>query len=306
MTLENLLERITLGNVSDDMLYDLAGRISRINNHRATEQQRQEFAALAGCSMYDIANDIYANLETLPPFVSINEPNSERKHLVAPLANNPDVRERLLFIAHGSITILQPGEDEVIQSEFLHEEASKTTEAFEQYISDHRDDNEALRIIYNNDGTPLRYDALKDLENRLKMENYRFATSVLWRTYSLIYPDEVTLPREKEKLDALTNIIQLVRFALRQQSKLVPFAQTSLQRFELWCGHRNNEKTRKQHDVLLKVIDYICTNGFCTIDDLYDIDMSTAAQIVGAIGSSEDRADEELNSLARFIIYDIA
>lgn len=306
MSLETLLERITLGNVADDMLYDLAGRISRINNNRATEQQRQEFTALAGRSMYDIASDIYQSLEALPPYESVNAPNTERRHLVAPLANHPDAREKLLFIARGSITILQPGEDEVIQSEFSHEEANRTTEAFEQYIQEHRDDIEALRIIFNNDGTPLRYDALKDLENKLKMANYRFATSSLWKTYSLIYPDEVTLPREKDKLEALTNIIQLVRFALRQQTRLVPFSQTSLQRFELWCGHRNNEKTRQQHDVLLKVIDYICTNGFCTIDDLYDIDMSTAAQIVGAFGSSEAQADEELNSLARFIIYETA
>lgn len=306
MSLEKLLERITLGNVSDDMLYDLAGRISRINNHRATEQQRVEFAALAGRSMYDITGDIYGHLDSLPPYVSINDPNTERKQLVAPLANNPDARERLLFIARGSITILQPGEDEVIQSEFSHEEADKTTEAFEQYIQEHRDDIEALRIIFNNDGTPLRYDVLKDLENKLKMANYRFATSALWKTYSLIYPDEVTIPCEKEKLEALTNIIQLVRFALHQQPRLVPYSQTSLQRFELWCGRRNNEKTRQQHDVLLKVIDYICTNGFCSIDDLYDIDMSTAAQIVGAFDRSEERADEELNSLARFIIYETA
>ena len=306
MSLETLLERITLGNVGDDMLYDLASRLSRINNHRATEKQRAEFTALAGRSMYDMANDIYAQLGSLPPYVSVGEANTERKQLVAPLANHPDARERLLFIARGSITILQPGEDEVIQSEFSHEEANKTAEAFEQYIRDHRDDIEALRIIFNNDGTPLRYDALKDLENRLKMASYRFATASLWKTYSLIYPDEVTLPSEKEKLEALTGIIQLVRFALRQQTRLVPFAQTSLQRFELWCGHRNNEKTRQQHDVLLRIIDYICTNGFCTIDDLYDIDVSTAAQIVGAFGNSEQRADEELNSLARFIIYETA
>lgn len=306
MTLEKLLERITLGNVGDDLLFDLASRLSRINSNRATEQQRQEFEDLAGRSMHDIASDIFDHLGTLPPYDNVSDPNTERKQLVAPLANHPEAREKLLIIARGTVTILQPGEDEVIQSEFSHEEAGKTAEAFEQYVSTHRDDIEALRIIYNNDGTPLRYDVLKDLENRLKMANYRFATSALWKTYSLIYPDEVALPREKEKLEALTNIIQLVRFALRQQTKLVPFAQTSLQRFELWCGHRNNEKTRQQHDVLLKIIDYICTNGFCTIDDLYDIDTSTAAQILRAFGNSEECADEELNSLARFIIYETA
>lgn len=68
----------------------------------------------------------------------------------------------------------------------------------------------------------------------------------------------------------------------------------------------NNPGTPLRYDALLKVIDYICTNGFCTIDDLCDIDMSTAAQIVRAFGSSEERADEELTSLARFIIYEIA
>ncbi len=48
---------------------------------------------------------------------------------------------------------------------------------------------EALRIIYNNNGEPITYAILKDLENRMKMENYKFNPSQLWNTYSI-----VTLP----------------------------------------------------------------------------------------------------------------
>ena len=144
---------------------------------------------------------------------------------------------------------------------------------------------------------------LKDLENKLKTANHRFATASLWKTYSLIYPDKVTVPNEKDKLEALTNIIQLVRFALQRLQKLVPFTQFSLQRFELWCGQHNNEKTKQQHDVLLKVIDYIAANGFCNIEELYEFDANSAAQIISAF-ATEDKADEALDSLARFIIYD--
>lgn len=303
LSLEKLLEKISLGNVSDEYLYDLAGRLSRINNHKASESQRREFAEKAGKAMYEIASDIYEHLDAMPEYESINQHNTERKHLVAPIANKPDVRELLLIIARGHVTILQPGEDKITQSEFSLEEANSTAEAFSKYINDHRDEIEALRLIYNNQVEPLRYDMLKDLENKLKMANYRFATAALWKTFSLIYPDKVYLPTEKDKLNALTNIIQLVRFAIHQQNSLDTFLHTSRQRFELWCGWRNRKKTQQQHDILLRVIDYIATNGFCTIDDLYDIDESTAAQIIRAFGT-EDEADRNLDSLAKFIIYD--
>ena len=304
-SLEQLLERITLGNVSDEYLYDLACRLSRINNNKVSEAQRKAFAEKAGMTMYDIATDIFnkLNSQELPEYNSVNDSNIERKRLVAPLANHPDARERLLIIARGHITILNPGEDKVIQSEFSYKEAEYTAKAFEQYIEEHKDEIEALRIIYNNQGEPLRYDMLKDLENKLITANHRFATASLWKTYSLIYPDKVTLPKEKDKLQALTNIIQLVRFALQRLQKLVPFTQFSLQRFELWCGQRNNEKTQKQHDVLLKVIDYIAANGFCNIDELYDFEANSAALIINAF-TTEEKADEALESLARFIIYD--
>lgn len=301
-SLEQLLERIAMGNVSDDYLMDLAGRLSRINSHKATEEQRQQFADLAGRSMYDIANDIFSQVESLPEYNSVNDANVERKRLVAPLANNPEARELLLVIAAGRVTILNPGEDRITESGFSVEEAQDTAEAFGQYVNDHRDEIEALRIIYNNQGEPLRYETLKELEEQLKRANYRFATSTLWRTYSLLYPDRVTMPEDKTRLEALTNIIQLVRFALHRLSRLTTFSNHSLRRFELWCGQRNNQKSIQQHDVLLKVIDYITANGFCNIDDLYDIDPSAVAQIIHAFGTAED-ADEALESLARYIIY---
>jgi hypothetical protein len=58
---------------------------------------------------------------------------------------------------------------------------------------------------------------LKDLENKLKFANSKFNPTLLWNTYSLINPEVVTKFSTKEEKEAVTNIIQLVRFAFRKQ-----------------------------------------------------------------------------------------
>ena len=62
----------------------LPQRFPRIYN-KADNSQRAEFARLAHDDMKDLASRIYGSLENgmLPPFISVDEPNNERKGLVA-------------------------------------------------------------------------------------------------------------------------------------------------------------------------------------------------------------------------------
>lgn len=117
-----------------------------------------------------------------------------------------------------------PGEDTLISKGFSVEEAKDTTEAFEKYCRDHADEIEALRIIYNQSGEPINFDMMKDLENKLKMENNRFSTKQLWNSYAIVSPNHVRRATKKEESEALTNIIQLVRFAYRQIENWTAFA----------------------------------------------------------------------------------
>lgn len=48
------------------------------------------------------------------------------------------------------------------------------------------------------------------------MENNRFAQKLLWNSYAIVYGDKVRRTTRKEESEALTNIIQLVRFAYHQ------------------------------------------------------------------------------------------
>ena len=303
MSLKELLEKITHGNVSDDYLRLLASRLSRIS-HKCEEKDRKKFISLAYISMMDIASNIFDALEqgSLPEYVNVNEPNTTRKALVHNIANHPDAREFLLILNAGFIETLMPGEDTLISKGFSQEEAQTTTSAFEAYCEEHKDEIEALRIIYNNQGEPLTYEILKDLENKLKFASNKFNTSLLWNSYAIINPQMVKHSSTKEEKEALTNIIQLVRYAFHQIERLESLYPSASQRFNLWCGQNQRPLTEEQIGVMQQVFSYIASNGYCTITEIKDNDKTQAAQLIRAFGG-KNIANEALASLSQFIIY---
>ena len=303
ITLRRLLELLTHGNLNDEYLRMIASRLARINS-KCTEKQREEFQKLAHSSMQEISAAIFEEFEnnTLPPYEDINAPNTERAALVAPLTHHPDAREYLLILAAGFVETLMPGEDQLIFKGFSQEEARNVTSAFEKYCEDHQDEIEALRMIYNNNGEPLTYAALKDLENKLKLENNKFLTSRLWNCYTIVNPQSVKKHTTKEAKEALTNIIQLVRFASHQIETLESLYPSAQQRFNLWYGQVQRTLTEQQITIIRQIVDYISSNGACTIKDIMDDDKTKAAQLIQAYGG-KPQADEALVSLSKFLLY---
>ena len=299
ITLRELLERIAHGNLPDEYLRRLAATLARLYN-KATRKQRDEFMHLAGEDMHVLSQRIFDNLPTLPPYRDINEPNNERKGLVAPVANHADARNYILILAAGFVNTLMPGEDELISKGFSVEEAQSDTEAFEQYCNDHQDEIEALRIIYNNTGEPVTYAMLKDLENKLTRANNRFAPNHLWNSYATLKPEDVKRNNTKAEREALTNIIQLVRFAFRQINRLESVVGRAGQYFNLWVGQNQRDISDKQREVISRIVDYIASNGACTVSDICSDDRTRAAQLISAFGNMQ-KADEALLSLYRFI-----
>ena len=307
ITFKVLLERMTHGQLPDHYLRRLAAIMARIST-KSTEEQREEFTAKThGTSMADLSERIYKALDpetspSLPPYKDINDSNNERKGLFAPLALHPDARELLLILNAGFIKTIIPGEDTLISKGFSVEEAKETTSAFEEYCRTHADDIEALRILYNNTGEPLTYKMLDDLSKRLRMVNAKFNVAQLWNCYSLLDRDRVKLRTTQEEKDALTNIIQLVRYALGQIDRLDSLCSSAMQYFNLWYGQLQREISPKQVEVIKQVVRYIASNGSVTIKDIKDDDASQAMQLVKAFGNLKE-ANAALLSLAGFLIY---
>ncbi len=305
ITLETLLERISHGFLPDNYLKRLAATLSRIHN-KANNQQREEFFNLAHDAMNEIASRIYDALENqqLPEFIDTNHPNNERKGLVSALANHADARRYILILNKGFIETLMPGEDTLISQGFSVEEAKSTTDAFEEFCRTNSDSIEALRIIYNNTGELITYPILKDLENKLKIANNRFSSKLLWNSYSIVMPNAVRRSTKKEEADALTNIIQLVRFAYKQIEKLESAVSSAGSYFNLWVGHyqRNFNLTEKQREIMSQIVNYIACNGACTVKDIREDNISRGVKLIKAFGNMK-KADEALQSVFNFVIY---
>ena len=173
-----------------------------------------------------------------------------------------------------------PGEDTLISKGFSVEEAKNTTEAFEQYCRDHADEIEALRILYNQSGEPITFSMMKDLENKLKMENNRFSTKQLWNSYAIVSPNSVRRTTRKEESDALTNINHVKHMSFCPIEKLDSVCVTARQYFNLWCGQWHREISDRQKQLMSQIVDYVASNGACTINDIREDDRTQAAQMI--------------------------
>ncbi|MCL2651014.1 MAG: DEAD/DEAH box helicase family protein [Candidatus Azobacteroides sp.] len=301
-TLEQLLEKISYGYLPDDYLRLLASRLSRINA-KSEEKHRVEFASLTSTTMHDLAMSIFSALESennLPEFISSNEPNAERKALVALLANNPEARKYLLVLNAGFVKILIPGEDELIYTGFSKEEAASTTQAFEEYVNMHKDEIEALRIIYNNQSLPITYAMLVDLKQKLLSADTRFKQAQLWNFYSIVNKSKV-VQLEKNEREVLTNLIQLVRYAFGLITDLRSLPSLAAQRFELWCGQNQRPLTESQKEIMKQIVRYIVANGTYTNEELREENMQIFAQLVKNFGSA-NVVNEALESLSEWML----
>ncbi len=306
LSLEQLLERLTLGTYFDleaggenlSIMQDLANRLARIYN-RTPEEHLNEFEQLAHTPLKTIVDELFAALYPEEHGV-IGEPDF--RLILLPLTSNPAARAKLVEMSKGYIYTLTEPKDEIIFAGFSHEDAQATVSAFEQYITDHRDDMEALRIIYNNADIPLTYELLDGLRNQLINANSEFSILRLWNCYTILHPDDVRPLTLKQEREALTNIIALVRYAYTHISPLSSFYPTATQRFNLWCGQMQRSLTPDQQTIMRQVLDYVLANGACPMSDLRDFDMNLAARLIGSYNNNYDLAAEALVSMSSFIL----
>ena len=305
LPLEQLLEQITHGHVIDSHLRLLAGRLARINN-KATEEQRTRFFMLSGVEMKELSSSLFTAFDngtlTSHPFI-VNGPNLERKALVAPLTHNPEAREWLLILNRGFLKILQPGSDALISQGFSVEEARETTNAFEAWVQEHRDRETALRIIAQHTGEPITHAMLVDLAQKLQQANFRFQVSTLWAAYHTLHPNRVTPLTGADEREALTNLIQLIRFVFNTTEKLRSLVSYAAQRFELWCGQmQQGVLTSIQRTIVLQITNYIICNGACSRKDLVEIyGRQFVMEAVRAFHSPQ-KVDAILGSLSHFML----
>ena len=308
-TLEQVLERLSHNEISDDNLKYLRDYCSTIHkryeNNALFGRHLDSFITSFGFAprtLANIINDALAKGE-LPQFISPSEDNSERKQLISMLISNLAARKKLLELQKGYYAYSPDTPDTVISAEFSKESARSFIETFEKYINDNKDSVEALRIIYNSENTVITYSMLCDLQDKLLAESKTFTPYQIWSNYKILDSQgAVSQLDTKQNVNALTNLIQIVRYAYRKNTVLTSLFNGYTQRFNLYCGQAQRELTNEQKEVMRKIAEYVVNDGAFTLMELSQFDPELWKTAMIGFAKKAAVLTAEMQQLSKFIL----
>lgn len=304
--LEKLLEYLSHGYITDDNLSFLRDYCASINrryeNNPLFGHHLSMFITNFGFSPRDLALDINKAISQniLPPFISPSDENRTRNDLISCLISNLEARKKLLELHRGYYAIY-PNDDTLIEKGFSKEQALSFIENFEKYITENADSIEALRIIYNSEDTVITRSMLSELQERLLSENRSFIPAKIWRNYKLLDTDSNVDELDiSQNANALTNLIQIVRYAYKKNPKLISLFKGYSQRFALYCGQAQRTLTEDQKDIMKHIADYVINDGYISINELNEIDTDLWRKAIKTFGAPSFKT--ELFTLSKFLL----
>jgi type I restriction enzyme R subunit len=260
----------------------IAARLTRLDR-RLTPDDRRELRDLAGgLGLGDIARGI---VEATDPdrqleATGVAEPTPDQvaaaaKRLidaaVAPLATNPELRERIVEVRRSYEQAIDEGsKDQVIEAGYSKDgtdRARATIDSFERFIEENRDEITALQVLYS---TPYRqrltFRQIKELANAIGRPPRQWTADSLWRAYEALDRSKVHGSGPRIAAD----LVSLVRFALDQDGELVPYTDRVQERFDAWLLQQENAGrtfTAEQLGWLQRIRNHIGASLGITPDD---------------------------------------
>ena len=282
-TLEEVLNYVAQGGTDAEALTTLAGRLARLQREFSREQLTELKDLAGGKSFPDLAHDL---LNACDPDAQIaaakqqpgvtGEPTAEQvKAATEQLAQNAATpflkaafRRRILEIRQqNEQTIDRHSIDDVLYAGFdasAFEKAHAKIKDFRAWIDAHKHELTALQVIYA--GTrPLKI-ALKDLRqlrDALARPPIAATPVQLWRAFQATEAQTVSEVSDRKAGELLTDLVQLVRHALRADTLLKPYAEEVRINYAVWQAARLSTGTRftnEQEEWLDRMAEHIATS----------------------------------------------
>ena len=264
VSLKKLLEQIAQGKTDDDTLSTVAGRIVNIERNLDDAEKEKAKELSGGLALHKIAGQM---MDAIDPDKQEGKAQKEieqmKDNAVKPF-NKPSFRQFLLDMgAKTGIYIDELAQDKVISADINGEKAQNIVRSFKDFIEANKDEIDALSIIYNVQygKRNLTYANIRELAEKMREARPPLAPIEIWRAFELLEKDKVQHVKNPVRL--LTNLVQLVRFAIGQDDKLEEFDKVANQRFNLWKGRQLKKGvvfTAEQNEWLEMIKDYIIAN----------------------------------------------
>ena len=309
LSLEHLLEHLAHNEVSDENLWLLRDYCSTINrryeNNALFGKHLDYFITTYGFAPKTIAGNIQQatddGISLKDNYIDPSHDNTRRMSLINDLISNTAARKKLLEMQRGYIVSTGEDPDAVIYAGFSKETAKKFIDSFENYLNKNKDSIEALRIIYNSEDTIIMHSMLSELRERLLSESRQYGVYQIWKNYEVLDTegnvDELDV---KTNVNALTNLIQIVRYAYKKNQKLTSLIKGYAKRFNLYCGQQQRVLTKEQVDIMHQVAEFIINDGALSLEELNEIDTDLWRKGVTSFGGK--MLAEEMQALSRFLL----
>ena len=307
LPLDKLLEHLAHNELSDENLLLLRDYCATINH-------RYEFSPLFGRHLdyfiteYGFSPKMIAyNIQeafdhgTVPPYAGPSGDNAGRMALISDLIESLPARRKLLEMKSGYTVTTDHDPDELIFKGFSKETAKPFIENFEKYLDDNKDSIEALRIIYNSEDVVITHNMLLELRDRLLAESRQYGVYQIWKNYKILDDTgDVDEPDLKTNVNALTNLIQIVRFAYKKNQKLTSLIKGYAQRFALYCGQAQRVLTPDQTEIMRQIAEFVINDGAISVMELNEIDTDLWRR--GVTGFTAPVLADEMQTMARFLL----
>ena len=142
---------------------------------------------------------------------------------------------------------------------------------------------------------------LVELRDAILSADSQFKVYRIWKNYKILDEDgNVEELDSKHNLNALTNLIQIVRYAFKKNNRLVSLFTGYGQRFSLYCGQNQRELTQEQIDIMKMIADYIVNDGAISAVELNSVNSDLWRKGVKSLTAPV--LESEMQSLAKFIL----
>ena len=297
VSLEKLMQAVSVGNTDPDVVSSLAGRLARLDRQLGREERALVERTAMGQSLQSITAGLVAAIDPDRLEAAGDKASEVIAEACRPLAANPGLRQLIVEIKKSKEqTIDTVSQDEVLEAGFsaaATERAKALVTGFEQFVREHKDEITALQVLYAKPyGQRLRFEDIRALADAIQAPPRQWTPERLWQAYETLFASRVRGAPAK----VLTNLVSLVRFALEHDA-LVPFPDLVGERFEGWVAKQEQHGVRftpEQRQWLDAIRDHIAANLEITTEDL---DYAPFVQR-GGLGAAHRVFGERLQAVA--------
>ncbi len=294
VSMKSLLDHVKAGGADPDYVSTLAARLLRLARDVSPADAERIHRAAGGKSIEALAQDLVGTLDQdrllararekaaaggapppddwRPTETQLGDAAWDLGRAAVKPFHDPALREAILAARRQDEMLLDEENQDVLLfsgSPAAQEQAARTyVEEFEQYLTTHKTEIDALRFYYSiPQAKRPGYGEVKALAQALRDAPEHFTTDRVWRCYAQVRP-KVVHPRRAA--DQLADVISLVRFAVRSDDELTPYADRVRERFDKWmAAQRASGRIFKAEQTawLEAIRDHVATSVEITTDD---------------------------------------